>query len=285
MMEMNRIDELFEKARQEKPRLSHQDVSKAFFKSALAVGGFLTLKHLILNKIGLNTIIMISSTSIISIALIIGSLNSGNPEPEPLMTSFSLGDSIENPKEAPQILLEEQTIDIREKEIPLFELQFDSSIEMKTPTLASSDLPKLITNETMDGNVDLIIIENEDNTPDDMKPVSLVGNCSKSFCIKNDDDLSELKCIKNGLEKLDLIVQMDADFTNDDFLKMLKLRIQHENGLDLKIKVAGFTTFALMCIQDKNGEIIALKYKIDEQEFSEINTYSKTSYTYMKSVD
>ena len=131
-----------------------------------------------------------------------------------------------------------------------------------------------------------MIIEKNDS-PLTSEPADLAetGKSSQSFCIKNEDKKTELECIQNKLEKLGLAIKMNPDYDKTDQLEMLKLRIQHENGLDLKIKVSGFTTFAIMCIQDENGEVIALKYKVDEQDFSEVNMYSKTSYTYSKSTD
>lgn len=292
MEDMKMIDDLFDKAREEKPRLSFEAASQAFFTSALAVGGLMAIKQLIINKIGLNTIIMISTTSIISTALIVSSLSTESPKPEALNTGALITDSISIQHIEAKTLIKEKTIEIDQRQIPLFEERFDTNMELK-PLVENSlaaTFPKSVDDQVIPSTVasshaNLIIIEHEDLTPANISTKASAPKCTKSFCIKNNDDMKELECIVKCLEKLDLEIEMDPEFNRDDELEMLKLRIQHENGLDLKLKVAGFTTFALMCIQDENGEVIALKYKTDEHEYSEVNMFSKTSYTYMKSAD
>lgn len=282
MEEMKMIDELFDKARTEKPRLSFEDASKAFFTSALAVGGLLALKKLLISKIG---IVMISSTAIISTALILSTVSTGTPEPKIQISSPLIEDSIRTINFEEELIIAENYLDLKQKEIPLVEYELKSDLKIM-PVNESIIEPKV----EIEGDQEilkpkLVIIE-QDNTHLISSTEALKdGNCSKSFCIKSNDKISELDCIQKSLRKLGLDVEMEHDYDRNDFLEMLKLRIQHENGLDLKLKVAGFTTFALMCIQDENGELIAMKYKIDKEEYSEVSMTSKTSYSYMKSVD
>lgn len=286
MEEMKMLNELFEKAKHEKPRLSYEKASQAFIASSLAIGGLLALKHLIINKFGLNTIIMISTSALISTVLIVSTLSTDIPENQPLNSSVVLFDSIEEPGIDKSLVLEESTVEIELKEIPILRNIINTKLPIKSPSMELPvQKPKAIIG-TSSPKSNLLIIEKNDS-PLASEPADLAetGKSSQSFCIKNEDKKTELECIQNKLEKLDLAVKMNPDYDKTDQLEMLKLRIQHENGLDLKIKVSGFTTFAIMCIQDENGEVIALKYKVDEQDFSEVNMYSKTSYTYSKSTD
>lgn len=285
MENMKMIDELFERAREEKPRLSFDMASKAFFTSVLALGGFLAIKQLIISKIGLNSVIMISTTAIISTALIVSSLSSDGPLPEPLNNIVLVTDTVAPKTLSTEIYVEEKTLFLSQREIPLFEEKFDSNLELKPLSKAEIVRTTLPLTTNASSKPDLIIIEQENLGPAINKATAATPKCTKSFCIRFNDDMAELECIQKNLKKLGLDVQMDPEFNRDDVLEMLKLRIQHENGLDLKLKVAGFTTFALMCIQDENGELIALKYKTDDSDYSEVNMFSKTSYTYMKSVD
>ncbi len=282
MEDMKMIDELFDKARNEKPRLSFEDASKAFFTSALAVGGLLALKKLIISKIG---IVMISSTAIISTALIVSTISSGNLQPTPLSSSAFIKDTLISVETNEELIVAENFLDLKQKEIPLLELDFRSELQIKplNEKIIEKETEKLPLIQYPKSN--LIIIK-QDNTHIVNSPATLVnGNCSKSFCIKNDDKIAELECIQKSLRKYGLEVEMEQEYNRDDFLEMLNFRIQHKNGLDLKLKVAGFTTFAIMCIQDEDGELIAMKYKIDEEDYSEVNMTSKTSYSYTKSVD
>tara|TARA_R110002096_G_scaffold135456_2_gene287174 strand:+ start:77576 stop:78439 length:864 start_codon:yes stop_codon:yes gene_type:complete len=286
MEEMKMLNELFEKAKHEKPRLSYEKASQAFIASSLAIGGLLALKHLIINKLGLNTIIMISTSALISTVLIVNTLSTDIPENQPLNSSVVLFDSIEEPGIDKSLVLEESTVEIELKEIPILPNKINTKLPIKSPsTELPVQKPKAIIG-TSRPKSNLLIIEKNDS-PLTSEPADLAetGKSSQSFCIKNEDKKTELECIQNKLEKLGLAIKMNPDYDKTDQLEMLKLRIQHENGLDLKIKVSGFTTFAIMCIQDENGEVIALKYKVDEQDFSEVNMYSKTSYTYSKSTD
>lgn len=286
MEEMKMLNELFEKAKHEKPRLSYEKASQAFIASSLAIGGLLALKHLIINKLGLNTIIMISTSALISTVLIVSTLSTDIPENQPLNSSVVLFDSIEEPGIDKSLVLKESTVEIELKEIPILPNKISTKLPIKSPsTELPVQKPKAIIG-TSSPKSNLLIIEKNDS-PLASEPADLAetGKSSQSFCIKNEDKKTELECIQNKLEKLGLAVKMNPDYDKTDQLEMLKLRIQHENGLDLKIKVSGFTTFAIMCIQDENGEVIALKYKVDEQDFFEVNMYSKTSYTYSKSTD
>lgn len=304
MTQENNINNLFEMARSEAPRLDYNEVAQSFVKTIGVIGALWAIKYWIINNIGLNTFVMTLSTTIISSTIWIASVSGSEPtRPSSSIVTPIVKDNVyeeSTPIEfIEEIELNEEFTQLMHKGFTTDVLKPNENLQLKTPIaqeVTDSNerhqpflIPEFQTNEE-DTETGALIVSYFQNDKTDASGISILAN--DDIEIFNRDEFfigccSSKKESEYFVEKL-TEYGIEVDFKGDwdrkgKALEKIKMTLKHENGLDLKMKIEGFCKFTMICEFDNDDNLVILKFKIDDQEITDINLTNTGTYTYKSS--
>lgn len=305
MNEDNVLEELFESARNEGPRMSFEEVAEGLAVGISAIGIAYLIRDFLINKISLNSIIMISTTTLLTTAAWIALSPSDEQviDKQPIIKeAIVVVDSITD-KTVISTKKIEFDMELDEKHFGSLPDKYSPNLELIKPQahLEISSTPKALApvNDNIDSPdesypvEDALIVQferfpapgspvvlGEENDPD----TALVA-MEEVFSFASCQEEVTMEYFKKFLEDQGLVVDLNWKYSNrKKMIKNFKLKLQYNDELDMKMKVEGFCKFAILCGLNEESQIVQLRFKVDDHEYEEINLRGQgSSYHYRSS--
>ena len=286
MMEENKmLDTLFEAARNEAPRLSFQQV-REYISTFTAGIGILTIVKMLLAKSGyLKLILMISFSGIVLTSVLIVATTS-QTDKEPLQ---KLPAAVEDSTDALyKDFKSELTLKPKSK--------IGTAIEVAQPEL-NLKIPEFQPYEDSNNLRSIGIEENESRSQNseleeltrmvkatDQNTVNSITIPESAIILNSYSTPSDLENFKQTLKDWGFTVEINWNYKKKKgYIRSFIMKLGHSKGLDVKFKIQGFRNFIIFCERNQNSEPIALKTRIDHNNYNTINLNSTGSYTYKSS--
>lgn len=300
------IDTLFEQARNEAPRISFKETTAHFVSTASGIGFATVLKTLIKN-INLNQIIMILSAPLLLTTIW-------------LTLTFSTTPDV-SPQEPPQATLTVDSVIVKEKKpIKTTKPQLKTliakdkvevieprvSVKTKKPTikpiipkaqlndlLVVTELTEVITDEVIIGFVDTIptevLVEEAliASIPTtivvvDTTPITTEGEFSICSC-GTPENLDEFW---QNIRSLGIDGSIDWKYKKrKGYIKKIKINMQSENGMEMRMRIEGFSQFTFYYTLNAEGNLQKLTYSIDKGKARNVCLMDSGTFTYKKTTN